>query len=429
MKHFLKSIIVKVLIFEARILLKKQKPKIIAITGSVGKTSTKDAIYAVLKDHIHVRKSDKNYNSEIGASLTILGLRNAWNNPVLWVKTLLDGFLHIVFAKEYPDVLVLELGIDRPGDMKRLTQFIKPDIVVLTRLPDVPSHVEFFASPDEVISEKMELVKALKSDGVLIYNNDDEKICSLVGEVRQQSFGYSRYSPSHFTASADTVLYDGAFPSSFEFTLTHINEQERIHVRGSLGVQHVYNYAAAAAVAHQFEIPLSAVAKALKSFTPPPGRMRIIAGVNDTLIIDDTYNSSPVACQRALQTIAELKSSKRKIAVLGDMLELGQFSVREHEHIGQLAASSVDMLVTLGVRSRKTAEAALEHGMSEKNILQYDDVKRAGEELRSLLKPGDIILVKGSQSVRAEYVVKAIMAEPQKATALLVRQDKAWEDR
>lgn len=428
MKDFFKSIVIGVLVFEARTLLKKKKPKIIAITGSVGKTSTKDAVYAVLKEHLHVRKGDKNYNSDIGASLTILGLQNAWNSPFLWLKTLIDGVLHIFFMKEYPDILILELGIDRPGDMKRLTQFITPDIVVLTRLPDVPSHVEFFASPDEVINEKMELVRALQPDGILIYNNDDEKIRSLVGDVRQQSFGYSRYSPSHFTASADKVLYDGSFPDSFEFTLSHIAEEVRVHVRGSLGVQHAYNYAAAAAVAHQFDISLSDTAKALKTFKPPAGRMKIISGIQNTLILDDTYNSSPVACERALQTIHELKNVKRKIAVLGDMLELGHFSVSEHERIGMLSASSVDVLITVGLRSKKTAQGALDHGMSEKNIFQYDDVSRAGKELRAMLRSGDVVLVKGSQSVRTERIVKEIMLQPQKAGELLVRQDAPWEN-
>lgn len=427
MKEFFKKIIVTILIFEASILLKRKKPKIIGITGSVGKTSTKDAIFAVLKEHVHVRKSEKNYNSDIGASLTILGLDNAWSNPFLWVKVLAEGALRAFFEHEYPEVLVLELGIDRPGDMKKLVSFIKPDIAVLTRLPDVPVHVEYFDSPEEVTKEKLLMVEALKEDGVLIYNNDDEIIRSYVPEVRQQSFGFSRYSPSHFTASADKILYDGSLPTGAEFTITHIDQEARIQIKDSLGTQHTYNYAAAVAVGTQFDVSLQDAAKALSQFIAPAGRMKLIPGTNATVIIDDTYNSSPVACERALQTLGEIVGAKRKIAVLGDMLELGHFSVVEHERIGALVPKSANILLTLGVRSRKIAEGALEHGMSEKKIFQYDDPYRAGEELKAMLQPGDIILVKGSQSIRAEIVAKAIMANPKNAQKLLVRQEAVWE--
>ena len=126
--------------------------------------------------------------------LTILGLHNAWNNPLLWLKNIVDGAAHALFARDYPEVLVLEMGVDRPGDMKILTQFARPDVVVLTRLPDTPSHVEFFASAEDVRQEKLELVRSLRPDGAFIYNNDDERIRSCVEEVRQPSFSYSRYS-------------------------------------------------------------------------------------------------------------------------------------------------------------------------------------------------------------------------------------------
>lgn len=427
MKQTLKSIIVAILTFEAKILLKRRNPKIIAITGSVGKTSTKDAIFTVLKDRVHARKSQKSFNSEIGVPLSILGLGNAWNNPFGWMKNILDGFFIACFIRDYPEVLVLEAGVDRPGDMKKLATWLKPDVVVLTRLPDVPVHVEYFATPEEVVAEKMHLVHALKSDGVLVYNNDDEKIRHVMHEVRQQSFGYSRYSPSHFTASHDKVLYDGSTPAGLEFTLSHLDTEVTMLVRASLGVQHTYNYAAAAAVGALFDIDLHESAAALHEHVPPAGRMRLIRGANKTLIVDDTYNSSPVACERALQTLKELRNVHRKIAVLGDMMELGQFSVREHERMGELAATSADVLVTLGVRSRKIAEGALEHGMSEKVILQYDDIERAARELREIIEPGDILLIKASQSIRAEKVVAALMAQPEKAGELLVRQDTMWE--
>lgn len=426
MKEILKKGVVAILTFEAQLLLKKKQPKIIAITGSVGKTSTKDAIYAVLKNEVHARKSEKSFNSDIGVALTVLGLRNGWNNPFSWAKNIIDGALHVLFSKDYPDVLVLEMGVDRKGDMKRLTSWIKPDVVVITRLPDVPVHVEYFSSPQEVVEEKMTLAYALKPEGYFIYNHDDAKITEHLEEIRQQSFGFSRYSPSHFTASADSVIYDGASPLGIEFTLTHINEEVKVQVLGSLGIQHAYSYAAAIAVGSLFDISLADAALSLKEHMPPTGRMRVIPGVQSTVLIDDTYNSSPVASEHAIQTLSELKTQGKKIAVLGDMLELGQYSVREHERIGEFLASKVDILITLGVRAQKIADGALEYGLSEKNIFQYDDVDQLIHELKGMLTKNDIVLVKASQGIRAEKVVYALMADKSKAGDLLVRQDTIW---
>jgi UDP-N-acetylmuramoyl-tripeptide--D-alanyl-D-alanine ligase len=426
MKDIFKKTVVSILTFEAQILLKRTKPTIVAITGSVGKTSTKDAIYAVLKRHVHARKSEKSFNSDIGVALTVLGLRNAWNNPFLWVKNILDGALHALFARDYPKVLILEMGVDRPGDMKRLTHWIKPDVVVLTRLPSVPVHVEYFRSPEEVIEEKMQLVYALKTDGVFIYNHDDEKIAEHLEEVRQQSFGFSRYSPSHFTATKDVVLYDGATPTGMQFTITHVEEEANAHVYGSLGVQHAYTFAAACAVAHYFGIALKDALADLNEHQPPQARMRIIPGIEESTLLDDTYNSSPVAAEHAILTLHELRTKGRKIAVLGDMLELGQFSVREHERLGEFLAQKVDMLVTVGVRARKIAEGALEFGLSEKNIFQYEEAETAAGELKGMIKKGDVVLVKASQGIRAEKIVKALMREPEQADSLLARQDDFW---
>ncbi len=429
MKHMLKQIVVALLTLEAKVLLRRHKPMIIAVTGSVGKTSTKDAIFAVVKHTYRARKSEKSFNSDLGVPLTILGLQSAWNSPWLWLKNISDGAYRALFSKEYPELLVLEMGVDRPGDMAKLTKWIKPEVVVLTRLPDVPVHVEFFASPEAVVAEKMELVKALRPDGVLVYNNDDERVRELIEGVRQRSVGYSRYSLSDFTASADTVVYEDGVPAGLEFLLTHADTNVRLSVRGSLGVQQAYNYTAAVAVGDLFKVSMSAAAAHLAEYVPPAGRMRIIPGLKETLLLDDTYNSSPVAAERALLTLKELHGHKRKIAVLGDMLELGQFSVEEHEKLGALVPECAGMLVTIGVRSRKIAEGALEHGMSEKNILQYDTVERAANELQTLIRPGDMILVKASQGIRAEKLVLELMAEPDKAPELLVRQDVAWQMR
>lgn len=427
MKDLIKKVVVIILTAEAKLLLKRKKPTIIAVTGSVGKTSTKDAIFSVLKDHVKARKNQKSLNTDIGVPLTILGLQNAWLSPFGWLKNVVEGLFIALSSKDYPHVLVLEAGVDRPGDMSKLTAWLKPDVVVLTRLPDVPSHVEYFSTPEAVVEEKLELVRSLKVDGILIYNNDDEKIRKAVENVRQQSFGYSRYSSSHFTASADKIIYDGSSPIGLEFHLTHLEETVLCRVKGSLGVQHTYNYTAAVAVGSLFGVSIANAAKSLNNHLPPAGRMRLLDGVKNIVLIDDSYNASPVACERAVQTLGEIVNVKRKIALLGDMLELGHYSVREHEKLGELVAKEADMLITIGVRSRKIADSAKENGLSGNFIFQYDDINKAVAELPELVKSGDIVLVKASQGIRAEKIVKNLMADPSKAGELLVRQDEGWK--
>ena len=429
MKQVFKKIVVAVLTFEAKVLLRRTKPFIIAITGSVGKTTTKDAIFTVLKNHKKTRKSQKSFNSEIGVPLSILGLPNAWGNPFLWLKNFFDGFIIAFFSRNYPEVLVLECGVDRPGDMAVLTKWLSPDIVVMTRLPDVPVHVEFFGTPEAVVAEKMELLKALKPNGVFIYNHDDVKLKDAVKEVRQSAVGFSRYLPTHFTASSDAIVYHNDEPVGSTFTLTHLQESVLIKVMGSIGMQNAYTFAAAAAVASQFDISLPQVAQSLLEHQSPPGRMRMIPGIKGTLIIDDTYNSSPVAVEAALTSLSEIRGAKRKIAVIGDMLELGQFSSRAHEKVGEQVPSCADVLFTLGVRARKIAETAVEFGLHEKNVFQHDDVVRAGRELQAFIKPGDVVLIKASQGIRAEKIVEEIMAHPEMASSLLVRQDSSWKVR
>lgn len=429
MKNFFKKIVVKVLTAEAKVLLTRHKPNIIAVTGSVGKTSTKDAIYTILKTKYTTRKSQKSFNSELGVPLTVLGLPNAWNNPFLWVKNLIDGFFVAFFSSSYPEYLIIEAGVDRPGDMEALTTWLKPNIAVLTRLPNVPVHVEYFDSPEAVVKEKMHLVNALVPEGVVVYNHDDEIIQAEIAGVRHQAIGYGRFLNTQYKASADSFIYRDDVPSGINFAIEHVGEQAIVRVFGAVGLPLVYTYTAAVAVACQCGFSLEEAAYALVEHEPAPGRMRILPGIKGTVIIDDTYNASPTAVEQALTTMKELKHAKRKIAVLGDMLELGRFSADEHERIGALVASSADVLFTLGIRARKIAEGALENGLDEEFIFQYEDVAKAGKELQAYLQPGDVILVKASQGIRAERIVEEVMQEPERAAELLVRQDTAWQKR
>src|SRR3989338_2206143 len=185
MKNFLKKAIVLILICEARLVLSRYRPKIIAITGSMGKTAAKDAICAALSGGgLRARKSEKSFNSELGVPLTILGLENAWRNPLRWAENILRGLWLAARKTGYPAWLVLEVGADRPGDIRKIARWLRPDIAVITGVSDIPAHVEFFDSPAHVLKEKRTLADSLKLGGKLILNGDDVQMQRLRAEFR-----------------------------------------------------------------------------------------------------------------------------------------------------------------------------------------------------------------------------------------------------
>jgi len=192
----MKKIVIALLTWESRLILKKYKPFIVAVTGSVGKTSTKDAIYDALKNLPGaglVRKSEKSMNSEIGLPLTVIGVPNAWHSIGGWFYNLGVGLDLILKRREYPDTLILEIGADHPGDIRRVTQWLHPDISVITRVSRTPVHVEFFSSPDEVFEEKAFLATAVKSGGSLVVFGDDERTLSVGDRVKDRGVSVVSY--------------------------------------------------------------------------------------------------------------------------------------------------------------------------------------------------------------------------------------------
>ena len=429
MKAIFKKIITAIIKFESILIIKKYKPQIIAVTGSVGKTSTKDAIFAVMSESFFVRKSEKSFNSDIGIPLTILGCQNAWFNPILWATNIIKGLELIIFPSNYPQWLILEVGADRPGDIKKLSKWLKPNIVVLTAFAKTPVHVEYFKDRDAVVREKKYLVDALKHDGMLIVNGDDHDSMKIKDSSKNISIVYGTDKLSDLVASESKNYYgtNGEI-EGITFKVEYGGNVVPIVIKGSLGAKSIYSSLAAIAVGLTQKINIVKSAEALLKLEVSKGRMRIIEGIKNTIIIDDTYNSSPVALTSALYSLKHLNVMKggRKIAVLGDMMELGRHSVDEHYKAGKIVAEVCNILFTVGIRSRKIAEGALDEQMDEKNIFQFEDSVSAGIALQNILKKNDMILVKGSQCVRMEKVVEEIMFEPEKASELLVRQEKEW---
>ena len=431
MKTSFKKIISYILKIESQLVLWKYKPKIIAITGSVGKTSTKDAVYAVLSKLTYVRKSEKSFNSEIGLPLTILGIPNGWNDPFVWFLNILKGFwLFINLSNKYPKWLVLEVGIGKPGDMKNTASWLKTDAVIMTAIGDTPPHIEIFNSRKHLIEEKTQLIKTLKQDGLLVLNADDEVVLEMKNKTKQLTVTYGFGKDSDLLASSDAIFYsDLGEPEGIIFRVDENGKSLPVVINGVFGRNHVYASLAAIALSSGLKFNILNAIEALKNYDVPAGRMRLLKGINDSLIIDDTYNSSPLACEFALKTLNEVKCTDikgRKIAILGDMLELGKHTIESHKNIGKIAKENAEVLIVVGPRAKSIKEGALEAGMNEKNIFEFLDSKEAGNFIKTFVQKGDITLVKGSQGVRMERVVVEILLDQKNKKTLLVRQDTEW---
>jgi UDP-N-acetylmuramoyl-tripeptide--D-alanyl-D-alanine ligase len=413
----------------AKAVLKKYKPVIIAVTGSVGKTSTKEAIYHVLKTHFgehRVRRSQRNYNNEIGVPLTIFGLETGGRSIFRWLIRFIKVFWMIIFTTSYPSFLILEMGADRPGDIKYLVKFVHSKVGLITALGEIPVHVEFFANPQQVAEEKKILVNSLREHEVAILNYDDEKVRGMGKDLEAKVLTYGLTEKADVRATNyDLKLASNGKISELNFKIEFKGNSVPAKLTNVLGVQYLYSALAATAVGLVFNINLVEVAEALKEFRPLSGRMCLIKGIKNTLIVDDTYNAALLSTEAALDSLRVFEG-KRKIVALGDMLEIGQYAPEVHQRVGKKAAEIADLIFAVGARAKFIAEAAAEAGFSQNKIFSFTKSDEVGKIIQEKLEEGDVILVKGSQSMRMEKIVKELMAEPGRAEELLVRQDKYW---
>lgn len=426
MRRIIKRIVYFKMWILARLVLWKYRPKIVAVTGSVGKTSTKDAIFAALSPTEHVRKSEKSYNSQIGVPLTVLGVPNGWDNLMVWTQNILKGCSLVLFRAKYPKWLVLEVGVGKPGDMRQTAGWLHTDAVVMTAIGETPVHIEFFDSREHLIEEKSELIETLKSDGLLVLNQDDPAILEMRKKTKCRIATYGFTAGADVVASGESIAYDSA--GRPEGTTFHIDIEGKslpVEIEGVFGRNHVYAALATLALAHGLKRNILDTVNSLKNYDTPPGRMRLIPGVLNSSIIDDSYNSSPTACESALKTLSEVKAS-RKIAILGDMLELGKFTADAHRKVGRLAKDAAEVLVVVGPRAHAIKEGALEAGMPANRIFEFLNTEGAREFVKNLVKTGDLILVKGSQGMRMERIVEDLILDRENKGKLLVRQEPEW---
>lgn len=411
----------------ARMTVKKYKPTIVGITGSVGKTSTKAAIYTILKANgVKVRVAGGNLNNETGLPLSILGNYKTPGGAIFLAKAIFRGFIDLISpegARRYPEILVLEYAADKPGDLDYLISVAKPDIAVVTAVGEVPVHLEFYENVAQVELEKKKLVEAVPEEGMAILNADDNAVrrmkTSTTAKVR--TYGFTKDADLHISA-LKTKLAAGK-PVGITFKLTTTDDTGDVSLESVLGKAPAYAAASAAAVALTAGVSLEQSATALALHRGEKGRGRIIEGIKDTTIIDDSYNASPDSMRNALEILAGLKSTRR-IAVLGDMLELGDLGEAAHKDLGQLAGKSADVLITVGPLMESAAEEAKKK--LGKNVASFAKANEAAEYLAANLKKNDLVLIKGSQSMRMEKIVKKVMTRPEDAKSLLVRQYGKW---
>lgn len=344
---------------------------LIGITGSNGKTTTKEMIAAILSKRFNVLKNFGTENNHIGVPLTLMRLNSEH------------------------EIVVLEMGTNRLGEIERLSEIAGPNLAVITNIG--PSHLEYLKDLDTVMKAKCEILKYIKKDSKIIVNGDDEQLGSLKPGLKTIRFGLNK----DFDFYADKLSVE---PDGINFKL---NGKHEISL-GIVGRHNVYNALGAIAASHNFGLSIDEIKEALKEFRVPNMRMEV-KKVGEIKIINDSYNSNPLSMRKAIEALRDMTTKGRKILIAGDMLELGNLSGRFHHLVGRQAAESgIDLIVAVGRLAEHVAKGAQEAGMSEKKIKLCNVTKEACEAMLALIRKGDTVLVKGSRAMKMEQIVEEL---------------------
>lgn len=412
MKRIAQKVIARILAWQVRRLYKKHDFKVVAVAGSIGKTSTKSAIANVLGQKCCVQWQEGNYNHPITVPLVFFGLPlPSLFNPFAWALTFLK--IESQISQEYPyDIVVIELGTDYPGNLAEFEGWFRADIGVLTAI--TPEHMEFFKTVDAVAEE--ELTIARLSDQ-LVVNVD------LCDKKYLKGLEYISYGESEAADYRLTGLKPGSH--GFDFTIEKDGRHFLTERHASTAKTQLVSLTAAVTVADLLGLKSEAIRKGLDSVAAVSGRMQRLEGIKQSIILDDTYNASPEATRAALDTLYGM-TAPQKIALLGNMNELGEYSALAHKDIGEYCEpGQLDLLVTLGVDANEYLAAAAENmGCT---VVRTETPLDAAKAIKKQLQPEAIILAKGSQNgVFAEEAVKKLLAHPEEDSPKLVRQSQSW---
>lgn len=417
MKQLIKSVLTRIFLVQAKSILKNHNPLVVAVVGSVGKTSTKLAIAKILSQKYRVRFQEGNYNVPLTLPFVLTGqqLPNLVN-PFGWLRAWLRGQKYVYGNFPY-DVVLLELGTDAPGDIIKFKDIVKVDIAVVTAISE--EHMEFFSGLESVAEEEFSIAQF--SDKLVINSDDcNKEFVKLFVQPQATVVTYGYGAKTNYTVSAKRNNHH-SFNADVSLPTAQSSVSATVSVASKHGLKAV---AAAVAVADVLGLSKKQIEKGLNAITPNAGRMRLFEGLQSTIIIDDTYNSSPLAAEAALRTLYEMQAPQR-IAILGSMNELGAVSRTAHEQIGSLCKpEKLALVVTIGEQANTyLATAAEKQGC---NVIRTNSPVKAGKVAAQNLQAGAVILVKGSQNkVFAEEAVKQLLANPSDIDNL-VRQSNFW---
>ena len=368
----------------------------------MGKTTTKDAIYEVVRVYdSSAIKSEKSYNTDIGVPLAILQLKTSVSILVWAYRITVLFFQRILGLESRFSSIVLEMGIDKLGDLDFLTSRVKPKIAVLTKIG--PEHLEFLGSMKNVISEETKLISCLDKHDTAILNADDTLIVQMAKKTKAHVVWYGQAKNSDVRADSIEVRRDG-----IHFIIRYAGQVVPVSVP-SFGRHHIYPVLAAFSVGASLGMKINDIVKGLKAFHLPEGRGVVLQGSHDTIIIDDTYNASPasvVASISALQDVKILSPYGRSIVVIGDMLELGRYSTQMHQEVGEEIVKRADVVIAVGNESKHIYEITKKKLKS--NAFWFEDSTQAAQVIGSIIQKNDIILVKGSRGMKMERVVESL---------------------
>jgi UDP-N-acetylmuramoyl-tripeptide--D-alanyl-D-alanine ligase len=365
----------------ARAVRKEWGKKICGITGSVGKTTTKEILAALLGAKFQVLKTEGNFNNEYGLPLTIFRL------------------------EEEDDAAVLEMGMSFPGELKRLAAIARPDVAILTRV--APAHLMNFSSVEEIALAKRELVEGLNGPNSLaVLNSDDLRVAAMAKVAPGRVIFYGVDTPAEFRAEG--IEDRGALGSAF----TMIHKGQRTRVEMSLPGRHVvWNALAAIAAASEWGIGVEEAQRVLPNLRTPSMRGELIRFTNGFALINDAYNSSPAALEAMCSLLAATPGFQRRILAGGEMRELGPASAQLHREGGEFAGRTgkIDFVVGVQGDALQIVEGAIAAGVPRDHTKFFATPENAAEFLTGFVKPGDLLLVKGSRSVKMERIVEAML--------------------
>ncbi len=365
---------------------KKQAKETIAISGSCGKTTTKEMLASILSLSMDVLKTEGNFNNHIGLPLTMLRM------------------------SENHDVGVFEVGVSQRGEMRRLGEILSPDMALLTNIGE--AHLADLKNVNVVAGEKMELFRSLKKEGTMIINMDDPLIASMAGELKRRRITYGTDKNADVVLKSYVLNEDNgshAEPVKGTEFLVSVRGRECKGRLNAIGKPNLLNALSAIAAATALNIECEQIMEGLRRFVPLKGRMQIISLNNGIKMIDDTYNANPSSVEHSLKTLLQVKCKGKRLAVLGDMLDLGDETARAHREIGKLvSALEVDHLFLVGKYGAELAKSAIEGGMDLNRVKVVGKKEDVVSELMDVLEEKDCILVKGSRGMKMEDIVESL---------------------